>query len=243
MSDSVDRGRRRFFGFCAASAAMATAAAPRLAALSDAEPVSAYARAHLVLPDGRPLKAATLESGKNYIFHYPYASTPCFLLDLGRPITRSVELRTREDHEYVWNGGVGPNRSIVAFSAICAHKMTHPARQASFISYHGPGHHEPESKGVIHCCSENSVYDPAAGAQVLSGPAPEPLAAIELEYDADKDSLTAVGATGGTLFDRFLEKFRDRLMIAHGEEGYRRRIKDRTEVVSLDELTKSRFDC
>lgn len=52
--------------------------------------------------------------------------------------------------------------------------MTHPGPDASFISYHPAGRHEPEDRGVIHCCSENSIYDPFNGAQVLSGSAPDP---------------------------------------------------------------------
>ena len=31
---------------------------------------------------------------------------------------------------------------------------------------------------VIDCCADHSVYDPAGGARVVSGPVPQPLAAI-----------------------------------------------------------------
>ncbi len=221
---------------------MAAALPEVLASTGDSGQVQRYGRALLVDSDGNPLDAATLEPGVNYIFNYPYASTPCFLLDLGRPVTRSVELRTRDDDTYVWQGGVGPNHSIVAFSAICSHRMTHPDPDVSFISYHPAGRHEPEDRGVIHCCSENSIYDPFNGARVLSGPAPEPLAAIELVYDTSARTITAVGATGGTLFDRFLDRFGHRLSINYGNR-YRQRVEDRTEVVPLDEFTRSRFDC
>lgn len=213
-----------------------------LAATGESGEVRRYGHALLVHPDGSPLDAATLDPGVNYIFHYPYASTPCFLLDLGRPVTRSVELRTRENDTYMWQGGLGPTHSIVAFSAICSHRMTHPDPDVSFISYHPSGRHGPEDRGVIHCCSENSIYDPFNGAQVLSGPAPEPLAAIELVYDASARTVTAVGATGGTMFDRFLARFGHRLGINYGER-YDQRVEDRTEVVPLDEFTRSRFDC
>jgi len=30
---------------------------------------------------------------------------------------------------------VGANHSIVAYSAICAHRLTYPTREISFISY------------------------------------------------------------------------------------------------------------
>ena len=42
---------------------------------------------------------------------------------------------------------------------------------------------------VIHCCADHSVYDPAEGARVVSGPAPQPLAAILLEHDAADDGV------------------------------------------------------
>ena len=32
--------------------------------------------------------------------------------------------------------------------------------------------------GLIHCCAEHSQYDPARGAEVLSGPARQPLNAL-----------------------------------------------------------------
>ena len=44
-----------------------------------------YDRARLVDIHGAPLKARALVAETNYIFHYPFVSTPCFLLNLGRP--------------------------------------------------------------------------------------------------------------------------------------------------------------
>ena len=49
---------------------------------------------------------------------------------------------------------------------------------------------------MIHCCSEHSEYDPATGARVLGGPAPQPLSAILLEHDKSNDYLYAVGTLG-----------------------------------------------
>lgn len=240
MSRTVDRDRRRFCGACASTAALATGL-PRLLQAAE-RTVTEHARVALMSSPEVPLRARELQQGVNYIFHYPYVCTPCFLLDLGRPLTEPVQLQTREDRRYTWKGGVGPNHSIVAFSAICSHRMTHPSPETSFISYHGAGHHAPEGRGVIHCCSENSIYDPAAGARVLSGPAPEPLAAIELEYDRESDTLTATGATGGTLFERFLARFGDRLAIEYGQ-GYEQPIGGHAEVVTLDAYSDVRTEC
>lgn len=57
----------------------------------------------------------------------------------------------------------------------------------SFISYRGDGEtfldkiqHMRTQNGVIYCCSEWSIYDPARGATVQGVPAPQPLAAAIL---------------------------------------------------------------
>ena len=170
--------RRDFIKFCAASAA---ATGPSLAA--DASP-SFYARARLVGPDDTALKASAIPVDRNLIFHYPFASTPCFLLNLGRPAKSSAKLRTADQRSYEWQGGVGPNRAIVAYSAICAHQLAYPTKEISFISYRTEKSARNRHGNVIHCCAEHSQYDPAEGARVLAGPAPQPLAAILLEYDA-----------------------------------------------------------
>src|SRR5438270_1014760 len=122
--------RREFVQFCIAAAA--SAGSPAVAA--DAEP-RRYARSRLVDAHGAPLHAADVPANRNLIFHYPYAATPCFLLNLGRPAAASAQLKTADEKHYEWHGGVGPARSIVAYSAICAHRLSYPTRDISFISY------------------------------------------------------------------------------------------------------------
>ena len=178
--------RRGFVKLCA-SAAAAIGANPGVLAAPAAK-IKKYERVMLVGAGGTPIEAGTLMVGESYVFNYPYTTTPCFLLNLGEPTARDTPLTTEGGKNYVWQGGCGPQRSIVAFCAICAHKMSHPARAVSFINYR----HETvsfqdeqeqttERSQVIYCCSEKSVYDPADGARVLGGPAPQPLAAIALE--------------------------------------------------------------
>ena len=96
--------------FCAASAAAAGAQA---VAAADATP-TLYGRARLVDENGAPLKAAAVPAERNLIFHYPFAATPCFLLNLGRPAKASARLVTADQRGYEWQGGAGPRRSIVA---------------------------------------------------------------------------------------------------------------------------------
>lgn len=201
--------RRDFVAFCAATAAAAVA--PALAA--DASP-RRYARSRLVGANGAPLLAKAVPAKRNFIFHYPYAATPCFLLNLGRTAA-PVRLTTAGKQDYEWQGGVGPERAIVAYSAICAHKLTYPTRDISFISFRAEKSPGSRFSSVIHCCSEHSQYDPAQGARVLAGPAPQPLAAVLLEHDAASDELYAVGTLGGELFNEFFDKYAFRLQMEH----------------------------
>ena len=202
--------RRDFIKICAASAA--AAGAPALAA--DSRP-QFYPRARLVDETGVPLRPRDVPANQNFIFHYPYAATPCFLLNLGRPV-RPTQLRTSDNRVYEWSGGVGPAGAIVAYSAICAHKLSYPTRDISFISYRPEKSARNRFGSVIHCCSEHSQYDPAQGARVVAGPAPQPLAAILLEHDAAKDEIHAVGTLGGEMFSQFFDKYAFRLQLEHG---------------------------
>jgi Rieske Fe-S protein len=198
--------RRNFVLACAASAL-----APSLrAATADAKP-RLYARARLLGPDGAPLKASTLPVDRNFIFHYPYAGTPCFLLNLSKPTKARANLKTADAQTYEWPGGVGADHSVVAYSAICAHRLTYPTREISFISYRTEKSAGSKFAHVIHCCSEHSQYDPAEGAKVLAGPARQPLAAILLDYDAQSDGLFATGTLGGEMFNEFFSKYEFRL--------------------------------
>src|SRR5690349_22712238 len=206
--------RREFVAVCAAAAA--AAAIPAVAV--EAQP-RRYTRARLVDDQGAPLRAAAVPANRNLIFNYPYAATPCFLLNLGHATT-PTQLATADAHPYEWRGGVGPERSIVAYSAICAHKLTYPTREISFISYRPEKSVGSRYASVIHCCSEHSQYDPAAGARVLAGPAPQPLAAILLEHDAATDQLYAVGTLGGELFNEFYDKYAFRLQLELGDEAH-----------------------
>ena len=202
--------RREFVKFCAASA---LAGGPGAVA-ADSQP-RLYARAKLVDEKGAPLRAGGIPANQNLIFHYPFAATPCFLLNLGKPVAAPVQLKTAENQAYEWKGGVGPGRSVVAYSAICAHKLSYPTRDISFISFRTEKSARNPHPSVIHCCSEHSQYDPAAGARVVAGPAPQPLAAILLEHDPGPDEIYAVGTLGGEMFNQFFEKYAFRLAMEH----------------------------
>ena len=231
--------RREFIKLCAAAAAVS----PEAFAAQDLKP-RFYSRVQLADERDRPLRAAGLVAGRNYIFHYPFESTPCFLLKLGRPTVRDVALKTENGSIYQWPGGVGPDSAIVAYSAICAHRLAYPTPQITFISYRDKSTASKVMRpNVIHCCAEHSEYDPASGARVVSGPALQPLSAILLEHDAQNDGLYAVGTLGGELFDTFFTKFEFKLALDYGADRTRQQVAGRTVVKDLREFCKQRVRC
>jgi Rieske Fe-S protein len=238
--------RRNFVQACAALAASLHVQGRAHAARSARN----YRRVRLVDGNERAIAPAQLAIGANYLFHYPYRTTPCFLLRLGTPTADGAELTTEDGGRYRWEGGVGPDHSVVAFSAICAHKLTHPAQAVSFISYR---HQEVDYRDldgtverraqVISCCSERSVYDATAGARVLGGPAAQPLAAIRLEHDPGADALYATGVYGGELFTRFFATFDYRLALEFDTTDIERPASGTATVTRLDEYSRRLVTC
>ena len=232
--------RREFIKICAAAGALgARPAAPA----ADLRP-RFYTRVQLTDELRQPLRAGQIAAGRNYIFHYPYAATPCFLLNLGRATPQAVTLKTESGASYEWPGGVGPGSAIVGYSAICAHRLSYPTRQISFISYRdraGPA--KLTRSNVIHCCSEHSEYDPASGARVVGGPAPQPLAAILLEHDAKTDGLYAVGTLGGEVYEAFFAKFEFKLALEYGDKRAHREVTGVTVVSELSNYCKQQVQC
>ncbi len=231
--------RRKFLESCVAISG--TVGLSALPAWAEAAP-RLYDRVPLVDIHGAPLKARALVAETNYVFHYPFVGTPCFLLDLGRPVVAASTLRREDGTTYAWGGGVGPKRAIVAFSAICAHKLAYPTREVSFIRYQ-PKRSATSDAQVIHCCADHSVYDPASGARVLAGPAPQPLAAILLEYDPATDELAALGTVGAEQFDPFFRKYEFKLTLDHGAGKARQPVGTTSVVHELAQYCKQTIQC
>ena len=227
--------RRGFIKFCAASAA--ALGAPEVAADARAQ---FYAKARLVDEKGAPLRAKAIPVNRNFIFHYPFAATPCFLLNLGKAVKPS-QLKTVAGQAYEWNGGVGAARSVVAYSAICAHQLTYPTKDISFISFRTEKSARNKLANVIHCCSEHSQYDPAEGARVVAGPAPQPLASILLEHDKASDEIHAVGTLGGEMFKEFFDRFGFKLQLEHGAP--RQEVVGNCVVQELDNYCRQQVKC
>ena len=241
--------RRGFVKLCASTAA-GVGSSPGLLAQASEVPFNPYERVKLVTNSGQTLNPESLIKGENYIFNYPYISTPCFLLNLGREVRQTQQLHTASGQDYRWPGGVGKDHSIVSFSAICAHKMSHPAKAVSFINYRPETVSFRDHKmqlvkrdGVIFCCSEKSVYDPARGAEVIGGPAKQPLCTILIEYVAQENALYALGSYGGEMFDKFFEKFTPRLQVEYKRNDVAERVVGQSPVLPIAEYSKTQMLC
>lgn len=232
--------RRSFIESCTAGAACISVAAALPAFAADAKP-RAYPQALLVNEKGEPLKASSLKPLTNYVFHYPFEATPVFLLDLGKPAPPQ-SLSTKNRDAYAWPGGVGARRSVVAYSAICAHRLVYPTRDVSFISFRKTRAQRGVQDELIHCCADHSQYDPARGAQVLSGPAPQPLCAVLLAYEPKADTLTAYATLGGELFDDFFRKYEVKLSLEVGPKA-RNPVGGETVVRELEKFCRNPIQC
>lgn len=241
--------RRRFIKACASFAA-AVGASPTVLATRE-QPANYYSTSMLVDVQGNPIKAAQLLPRVAYLFHYPYKTTPCFLLNLGDTKVEETELNTQDGKRYIWEGGVGPQHSIVAFSAICAHKMSHPTKTVSFINFHAKPtkfinklNQQSEQRGdVVFCCSERSIYDVKRGAQVISGPAPQPLATILLEHDPATDALYAKGTLGGEMFEKFFSKFSHRIALEYRIANAKQTSEITTVLQKLEDFSSTQMMC
>ena len=236
--------RRNFIRVCATGLIGAQCGRwmERAWAQSAREPIHRYARVLLVNERGDPLRTRDLVPRRNYIFHYPFASTPCFLLDLGRALAAVDDLVLESGARYRWTGGVGPHASIVAYSAICAHKLAYPTHDVSFIRFQAEQSQKSPAER-IHCCADHSVYDPALGARTVSGPAKQPLAAVVLDFDAQADTLHAVGVAGGELFEAFFAKYDFKLAMEYGRGKARRAVVDQTVVRELTAYCRQTIRC
>lgn len=193
-----------------------------------------YPRSLLVFSNGEPVKASQLPVNKPYFFYYPLKDTQNVLINLGDEKGNPVEVKGREllvtmyplrvpslveggadksiegpsnAAKYMFPGGVGPNRSIIAYSIICQHLgcifpqlRFYPPGQPTRFRTNPP--EIGQKGGVLHCSCHGSVYDPYRGAAVLLDPALHPLPTILLEWDSSTDYLYAVGVAGPTIFGK-----------------------------------------
>ena len=201
---------------------------------------TAYERVQLVDAAGVAIKASALKKETNYVFNYPYKSTPSLLLNLEDATEKNVKLSSEDGQEYIWKSGVGARGTIVAYSAICSHQLAHPTPDDSFLQYVRKDQKTMayEKGGVIVCSSHLSAFDARKGAARLSGPAAQPLASIVLEVGAD-DTIWAVGVLGPDKFHDYFRAFKPEFkMYYDGKRGAKKLVKISAPTITLNEYTK-----
>lgn len=233
--------RRNFIKVCGASAA-AIAAGTR-APLVFSGTAKDYARAKLVDADGVPLKATSLIQTEAYVFGYPYVGTPSFLISLPAAAPAGAALKTQAGEDYSFAGGVGPNKNIVAYLAVCTHQLAHPEKKASVIGYSAGNSEVAGRSAVITCCAHDTAFDPANGGSVITGKGTQPLAAIRLEHDAATDELYATGMYGADLLDEFFKKFKSKLNQEFGIGKYREEASGTVQTVLLSKYSAQADVC
>lgn len=113
---------------------------------------------------------ASISPLKPIIFNYPDENSPGVLIDMDKPV-------------YM---GVGPKRSIVAYSNLCQHMGC-------------PLNFEKREKLLV-CPCHMSIYDPARGGVCIEGPAISRLPRIVLKVK--NGSIYAIGVTQGIIYGR-----------------------------------------
>lgn len=233
--------RRSFIKICSAVAVTGTLS-PCFIRKTQAAELMTFARVKLVDTQGQTIKASTLNGTDAYIFNYPYVSTPCFLINLGKSASNNKLIRS-DGAEYEWRGGVGSNKSIVSYSAICSHQLAYTGKDVSLITYNAKNSEIAGRANVITCCAHNSVFDPAQGAKVLSGPATGPLSSIALEHDPATDELYATGVYGGLLFDDFFKAYKIQLNAELGPGKAKEIVTNTAKVIPFADYTKTGIQC
>ncbi len=167
--------------------------------------IAAYPRTQLFDVDGSALTVDkvggssspyvgkySVATAEDVLFNYPLTNEPNFFLNL-YPANGEPPSSTNPGAANV-PGGVGPNGSIVAYSAICQHLGC----IAPSISYYPPGTCTRTFGSLpfyIHCSCHGSTYDVTKSASNLTGPAVLPLPQVLLETDSD-GNIFAAGQSG-----------------------------------------------
>src|SRR3989338_441673 len=193
-----------------------------------------YNRILLTTEKNEPFISSAIKKNENYIFFYPYHNIPVLLINLNETI-EPLKVESEAGKFYTHPGGVGANKSIVAYVAICTHEFVRPNSNETLIKYYPRGETSVLYGGdnVICCCAHGSAYDPSTAGKVLQTPAEYPLTAVELEWDSKSDYIYAKALIGWE--PPFKEIFK--------EDGAGRLIAENTPVKKLSDYTKKIVRC
>ena len=236
------RGFLKLSGTTAAAIVVAPSLITETLKADDGSLYKTYDKIMLQDKDGKPLKSATLVKEENYVFNFPHVATPCILVLLDGPAKKGTKLKADDGTEYIFKGGSGKDNSIVAYSAICPHQLTHPQPDTSFFQYVPTGTktlaYDKSVGGIFVCSSHLSAFTPKDGGKRVSGPATEGLTQIVLEID-DNDVIWAVGALGPNKFHEYLKAFKDEFKKYYGNKRKAKKlVKKEAKVVTLKNFSK-----
>lgn len=229
--------RRKFLRLSATSA-MAVAMAPSLITqrlyAEDGSLFQPFEKVQLKDAEGNPIKASALAVEENYVFNYPYVGTPAIMVNLTSPAEKDIELTAEDGTKYIYRGGVGAKGTIVAYSAICPHQLTHPQPEMSMFHYiDEKGTTKAYSGGAFVCMSHLSRFEPKQGGKVVGGPATQGLASIILEVDGE-DNIWAVAVLGPVKFQDYFDAFKDEFKKFYGNRRKAKKLtKEETKVQTL----------
>ena len=126
----------------------------------------ASASSNGIYPQVKVANMRDLQSGRTVKFDYPLVGRKNIVMDMGCNV----------------EGGVGPNKSIVAYSMFCSHL--------------GCGVDMDWEKGKMICECHQTVYDPKCSGRVVEGPAPSSLPMVSLNIDSSTGDIYAIGVAG-----------------------------------------------
>lgn len=149
-----------------AAAVVGTAGAALLPTSAEAATPAGSTSTNLTYPKRNVGKAGGMPVNQAVSFSYPDPSSPCVALRMGSAVP----------------GGIGPNKDIVAYSILCTHMGC-------------PVAYESGTK-VFKCSCHFSMFDAENGGQMVCGQATEDLPRVLLNYDANTDTVSAVGVDG-----------------------------------------------
>lgn len=230
------RGFLKLSGTTAAAIVVAPSLITQPLRAEDGKLYESYDKIMLKDSEGNPLKVDKVVEQENYVFHFPHVATPCILVKLDGPCEKNVKLSADDGTEYTFNGGIGDG-SIVAYSAICPHQLTHPTPDTTFFQYVPKGTktlaYDKAVGGVFVCSSHLSAFTPKDGGKRVTGPATEGLTQIVLEVD-DKGVIWAVGALGPNKFHEYLKAFKSEFKKYYGNKRKAKKlVKTEAKVTTL----------
>jgi arsenite oxidase small subunit len=206
-------------------------------------PVVAYKKALLTDANGKPIWFDTIAKDAAYIFNYPFAATPNFLLFLDLPV-KPMQFTTIEGKSYDAPGGAGKDRNLVAYSAICPHQLSYPNKEFSVINYYDKKEQGCAS-GVqlIKCCAHNSIFDPKICGKKIDGPAENHMTMIVLEADEKEKKIYAVGVAGKSQYEEFFDIYKQDVRKDYGSSAKAKEELEKIPVIRMDKYSASLIRC